>query len=172
MSKYSQSDEEIKIIKIIKLFRKNKINDNWCCEFGAWDGVHLSNTCFLIKNLNYKGILIEPNKTKYKKLLKNHPNNQVVKLNIEVNFTNNTLNKIFSKTEIPKNFDFLSIDVDGNDYHFFKDCKYEPKLVCCEFTDTIPNDVSFVQNRVPGLSQGCSARSLISMAKNKKLLFN
>ena len=52
-------------------------------------------------------------------------------------------------------------------FKFFKDCKYEPKLVCCEFTDTIPNDVSFVQNRVPGLSQVCSAKSLIEMAKKK-----
>jgi hypothetical protein len=168
MKKNSQNQEEKKIFKIIKLFKKNKINDNWCCEFGAWDGVHLSNSFFLIKELNYKAILIEPNKKKYRQLLKNHPNTEIVKLNLEVNFANNTLNKIFSKTQIPRNFDFLSIDVDGNDYHFFKELNYEPKLVCCEFTETIPNDVLFVQNRVPGLSQGCSALSLISMAKKKK----
>lgn len=167
MKKYSQNLEEEKIFKIIKLLKKNKINDNWCCEFGAWDGVYLSNTFFLIKHLNYKAILIEPNKKKYKQLLYNHPNTEIIKLNLEVNFTNNTLNKIFSKTKIPRNFDFLSIDVDGNDYHFFKELNYEPKLVCCEFTETIPNDVLFVQNRVPGLSQGCSALSLINMAKKK-----
>lgn len=167
MKKYSQNQEEKKIFKIIESFRKNKINDNWCCEFGAWDGVHLSNTFFLIKYLNFKAILIEPNKKKFRKLCKNHNNIEIIKLNLEVNFTNNCLNKIFSKTQIPKNFDFLSIDVDGNDYHFFKQLNYEPKLVCCEFTPTIPNDVLFVQKKIPGLSQGCSALSLINMAKKK-----
>ena len=35
------------LLKKLKLLSKNK--DNWCCEFGAWDGIHGSNTFNLIK---------------------------------------------------------------------------------------------------------------------------
>jgi hypothetical protein len=61
MKKYSQNQEEKKIFKIIKLFKKNKINDNWCCKFGAWDGVHLSNSFFLmffLRSLEPKTFLV------------------------------------------------------------------------------------------------------------------
>lgn len=43
---YSQSGEDGVIQKIFEIIEpRNK----WCVEFGAWDGLHLSNTCKLIK---------------------------------------------------------------------------------------------------------------------------
>ena len=43
--------------------------DNWCIESVAWDGVHLSNTCDLIQNKNYKAVLIEADVQKTQKPL-------------------------------------------------------------------------------------------------------
>ena len=47
---YSQFGEDGIIEEILKRL-KNKINKT-CVEFGAWDGIHLSNTYNLIKNHN------------------------------------------------------------------------------------------------------------------------
>ena len=48
--------------------------DNWCIESGAWDGVHLSNTCDLIQNKNYKAVLIEADVKRHRNFCKNfHP---------------------------------------------------------------------------------------------------
>ena len=58
----------------------------------------------------------------------------------------NSLDNILSKTKIPRNFDVLSIDIDGNDYFVWENLKeYQPKIVCIEFNPTIPNEIEFVQ---------------------------
>jgi hypothetical protein len=42
----------------------------------------------------------------------------------------NILDNILSQTSLPKNFDLLSIDIDGNDFHVWKSVEYfKPKLV-------------------------------------------
>ena len=43
---FSQNGEDGIIEEIFK--RLNDVSDKKCCEFGAWDGKHLSNTCNLI----------------------------------------------------------------------------------------------------------------------------
>jgi len=57
---YSQHGEDGIIEEILKRLSQN--NDFQYCEFGAWDGIHLSNTCALIKKNDCKALLIEPNK--------------------------------------------------------------------------------------------------------------
>jgi hypothetical protein len=42
------------------LFDKINVNDGeTCCEFGAWDGKHLSNTFRLVKERNFRALYIE-----------------------------------------------------------------------------------------------------------------
>ena len=78
------------------------------------------------------------------------------------------LDKILKDTIIPLDFDVLSIDVDGNDYHIFKAMvNYNPKVLVIEFNQTIPTEVSFVQVAVPSVTQGSSLLSLVSLAKSK-----
>ena len=48
MLSYSAHQEDIKIIKALKIIGKKNLNYE-CCEFGAWDGKHLSNTFKIIK---------------------------------------------------------------------------------------------------------------------------
>ena len=54
--------------------------DNWCIESGAWDGVHLSNTCDLIQNKNYKAVLIEADVKRHRNFCKNFPSQDVLKI--------------------------------------------------------------------------------------------
>ena len=68
---YSQDGEDGIVEEVLNRLEKHIELDKWCSEFGAWDGVHLSNTCFFIKEKNYKAILIEGNKDRIKDLKKN-----------------------------------------------------------------------------------------------------
>lgn len=136
------------------------------CEFGAWDGVHLSNTYNLYKNKNYKGVLIEPNKLRYHKLCNNIPDKRIIKINSFVSFEGlNTLEDILKQNQISLQFDFLSIDVDGCDYYILESIKnIDVKIVCVEFNPTIPNEVEFIQKKNFAYKQGCSALSLNKLA--------
>jgi hypothetical protein len=78
------------------------------------------------------------------------------------------LDVILAGTPVPKDFDFLSIDVDGNDYHLWKAISsYSPKVVCIEFNPTIPTDVSFLQPADPSVRQGAGLLPLVELGKVK-----
>ena len=67
---YSQAGEDGVLLELLKRLKIKKNQLNWCCEFGAWDGVHGSNTFNLVKNFNYNAVYIEGDKNKFKDLLK------------------------------------------------------------------------------------------------------
>jgi len=164
---YSQTGEDGIIQKALETLHKN---DEWCVEFGAWDGKHYSTTCNLIESRRYSAVLIEGDRKKYQELLGNHGgNDRVTALNQYVGFAESDgLDQILSKTRIPKDFDFLSIDIDGNDYHVWEAMSYyEPKLVCIEFNPTIPNEVRFVQPADPAVNIGSSLSALVELGKSK-----
>jgi len=164
---YSQSGIDGILEKIFKILPKN---DKWCVEFGAWDGVYLSNTRNLIENKDYSAILIEGSKTKFKDLQRNYSqNSKVITINQFVGFDEeNNLDQILTDTPIPVDFDFLSIDIDGNDYHVWKAMsKYKPKAICIEFNPTIPTEIRFVQPPDPSVSQSASLLSLIELGRGK-----
>jgi hypothetical protein len=145
-------------------------NDKWCVEFGAWDGQHASNVCNLIQNEGYSAVLIESDKKKFAELQKNYKGKKnVITVNKFVGFEDkDNLDHILKMTPTPLDFDFLSIDIDGNDYHAWKAIsKYQPKVVCIEFNPTIPTEVSFVQPANPVINQGASLLPLVELGKAK-----
>jgi len=117
----SQFGEDGIIEEILNRISQASMLDSWCVEFGAWDGLHLSNTCNLIKNKSYKAVLIEGDVKKHRDLCKNFPSQDVIKICRFVTFDgDSTLDRILQNTPIPCNFDFLSIDIDGCDYFIFE----------------------------------------------------
>ena len=164
---FSQIGEDGIIEKILEIIsEKNK----YCVEFGAWDGKYLSNTRNLIVNKGFSAILIEGSKAKFEELEKNYLQNQkVVTLNKFVGFgPDDNLDEILGDTPTPVDFDFLSIDIDGNDYHVWKAMKrYRPKIVVVEFNPTIPTEVEFVQKADHAVNQGSSLLAMTKLAKEK-----
>ena len=60
----SESGEDGILEEIFNVIETEE-DEKWVVEFGAWDGVHLSNSWNLIQNHNWKGVLIEANKEKF-----------------------------------------------------------------------------------------------------------
>jgi hypothetical protein len=159
---------EMRIIrKILEIIDES---NKWCVEFGAGDGIGASNSRSLIQENGYSAVLIEPEQERYSlldKLYKNDDN--IYTLNEYVHFEGgNTLDNLLSNTPIPINYDLLSIDIDGNDYHTWEAVeKYEPKIVCVEYNNTVPPSVEFVQAADFSVNQGAGLLSLYNLAKQK-----
>lgn len=163
---YSQFGEDGIVEAILSCLSST---DKWCVEFGAWDGLHLSNTYSLIKSKSYKSVLIEADTEKFKILTKNMKGFDATLVNEFVTFDGeNTLDKILGKTAIPKDFDFLSIDIDGNDYHILESISlYKPKVICIECNPTIPNEVAYIQPKDFNVKHGSSALAIHELAVGK-----
>jgi len=121
-NKYSQTGEEV-IIKYI--FEKIGITNKYLVDIGAGDGIMLSNSKLLIDE-GWTGTLIDGD---------NKGNDKVKKEFV----TRENIMSLFYKYDVPKNFDLLSIDVDGNDFYvleeILKHCN--PRLIVSEFNPAI-----------------------------------
>lgn len=142
----------------------------WCVDLGALNGVHGSNVWQLIKERGWSGVLIEADPTYFERLQKEY----IGKKNVHcvqsfVSFEGeNSLDKIFAKTPLPKNFDLFSLDIDGNEYHLWESMtQYRPRLMVVEFNPTIPNEVAFIQPRDMKVFQGSSLKAFVELGKKK-----
>jgi len=163
----SQTGEDGIIEKALEVIGDN---NRWCVEFGAWDGRHLSNTHHLIADKGYAAVLIEGDPRRFRDLRRNFAGNaKVVPVNAFVGFhQQDGLDSLLAATDIPVDFDVLSIDIDGNDYHVWKAVqRYRPKIVVIEYNPTIPNPVEFVQPADMRITQGSSILALHRLAKDK-----
>jgi hypothetical protein len=164
---YSQHGEDGILSKMLELLpTKNR----WCVEFGAWDGQFLSNTCNLIETNGYSAVLIEAKKERFAGLLKRHQNNpNVFGLNRLVGWTgDDDLDHILADFPIPADFDFLSIDIEGNDYHVWKAISiYSPKIVCVAYNPSIPTEVDFFQPADGSIKQGSSLLAFTRLGRQK-----
>jgi hypothetical protein len=163
---YSQSGEDGVLAKMLMLLDRSQ----WCVEFGAWDGIHLSNVRRLIQEESYRAILIEGDRQKYELLKRNYADNKNVQpVHAFVGYqAGDSLDKILASYSIPSDFDVLSIDIDGNDYYVWEAFnRYRPKIVCIEFNPTIPTEVDFRQIADARTNQGSSLMALDQLGRSK-----
>lgn len=138
---YSQNGED-GVLK--EIFHRLQIKQGAFVEFGAWDGIYLSNTYNLLKN-QWSGIYIEGDKTKYAELSENMKlfKEKVTTINSYVEIEgSNSLDSILARTKIKQNFELLSIDIDSYDYQIWESLKlYQPLIVVIEVLSSLPPDV-------------------------------
>lgn len=160
---FSQCGDDGVMAKIVSMLPDR---DEWCVEFGAWDGIHLSNTRNFILQ-GYSAVLIEQDRDKFESLHRTYFDNpKVIPLNESVHLDN--LDSLLATTAVPTNFDFVSIDIDGYDYHVWDSMKvYRPKVVCIEFNPTIATEVDYAQARDESIAVGSSLAALTRLAKSK-----
>lgn len=117
---------------IQELFRRIGVEARTCCEFGAWDGKHLSNCRQLILE-GWQALMIEADPEKTKALLQTYHNNPAVTcVNRLVDDGKNSLATIVKETGFPPTLDFLSVDIDGLDYEIFRGLDLRPRVICIE----------------------------------------
>ena len=165
---YSQNGED-GIIEYI--FNKMNITKGNFIEFGAWDGKHLSNTYKLFLE-KWSGIFIEADTDKYKVLIENFGKEEKITcINTKVGFDeNDNLDQIIANSNhINKDFDFISIDVDGLDYWIFEKMeKYLPKVICIEVNaGHSPNFDKFIPIEIASNNVGQSLAIMSKEAEKK-----
>lgn len=114
-SVYSQGGQDgvlQAIFEIITTYRKVFV------EFGAKDGIYLSNTANLRLNYGWYGLLMDA-----------EPESEIVKKEM---VARENINYLLYKYRIHA-FDYLSIDVDGNDYWIWKEISDHPRVVTIEY---------------------------------------
>ena len=139
---YSQNGEDGVIAEILRRLGLTHEPDNWCVEFGAWDGKHLSNTFKLVRG-GWRAVYIEGDQERFKALAstaEEYP--KIVPVNAFVErFSSDagSLDAILGRTPLPKDFSLLSIDIDGYDCDVWESLEnYRPKIVVIEINSSIP----------------------------------
>lgn len=102
-----------------------------CCEFGAWDGVQLSNTRKLLLE-GWSGLLIEADPKRFKKLKNNYSANKSVKCLCGLIDGADDLELALSQSGFLAALDILVIDIDGLDYYILEKLKIRPRVICVE----------------------------------------
>ena len=152
------------------IFTTLKTERGYCIEFGASDGISLSNTYNLLVTKNWSGLLIEPSANAYKSLVETYKGyERVTCLNSLIEIEgDSSLDSLLAKVDTPVDLELISIDVDGLDYYIWESLvTYRPKIVLIEFNPSIPNDVIFVQAKSFKVHQGCSLAALVDLGKSK-----
>lgn len=163
----SQHGEDGVIERIFAIIGEGK---KWCVELGALNGTHDSNVWHLVKEKGWSGVLIEADRTYFERLQKEYADTpRAHGINAFVSFEGQqSLDSIFARTPLPKDFDLFSLDIDGNEYHLWESlAAYRPRVMVVEFNQTIPNDVTFIQPRDMKVFQGTSLRAFVELGKRK-----
>lgn len=168
----SQNGEDGILQRLFDLI-DDECSQRWCVDVGAWDGRHLSNTCSLLVDGNWKGILIEADAERFKDLKKLHEPRGNLCLNVTVSGIRDSkgsldvlLREHGPRVELPDDFDFLCIDIDGADYwvwfHLLQSM-FRPKIVCIEFNPSMPNDLIYIPPNDDAVRHGASLAALVEL---------
>jgi hypothetical protein len=163
---YTQNGEDGILEKILDELNLNSGN---VVEFGAWDGIYLSNVYRLWKHGNFKGILIESDETRARNF--KEPNGKAKMFNylispekLDVDSIDNVLDKIGIEGEIV----IMSIDIDSCDYYVMESMeKYKPAIIIIETSNSYGPDEVY-----RSYDSGCSMRAVwdLSIKKGYKMV--
>jgi len=130
-SVYSQNGEDGILMEIFNRIGKT---NNYFVEIGVQDGNECNSGLLLTSK--WKGLWIEANKSHYKSIT-NQFSSFIKDANLQVvnNFvTAENIEDLFRGASVPKDFDLLSIDIDGNDYWIWKAlASFRPRVVMIEY---------------------------------------
>lgn len=169
---YSQNGEDGIIEEI---FKRIGADNSFFVEFGAsTNGLENNTTYLLLKN--WKGCWMEADPKNVEGIKKKFINFVVNKtLSIKSAFvTAKNIEEILKKLNVPKEFDLLSIDIDGNDYWVWKAiANYNPRVVIIEYNPVFDPALKWVMKYNPKhvwngtIYYGASLKSLENLGSKK-----
>jgi hypothetical protein len=125
---FSQNGEDGILARIFDLIGSES---KTCCEFGAWDGVHFSNTRRLLL-AGWSGLLVESDLQRFRQLENAYAGNENVKCSLQMIQSADDLELALSQNGFPAPLDLLVVDIDGLDYYIFKKLRVHPRVICIE----------------------------------------
>ena len=141
-----------------------------------------SNTRFLLINKNWDGFIIEADKSSVKDI-KSQRIYWRHNLTIENTFiSQNNINTIIKKNNIPRKLGLLSLDIDGVDYWILKKLSVlDPSIIICEYNSlfgqkkaiTVPYKNNYIRSNehFSNLFYGASIRAFIDLLKKRNYFF-
>jgi hypothetical protein len=151
-----------------EVFKTLGVEEGVFCEFGAWDGMHCSNTYHLYQK-GWSGWYIEGDKKRFQDLVANASEDRAEKVLAWVTTQGqSSLDNLLQNTNLYKKtgtrLDLLSIDIDSDDLSIWQSVKhFRPTVVVIEFNWSIPFDTYF--ENPPGENKGNSALSICKFAE-------
>lgn len=164
----SQDGEDGIIEKIFEIIGPE---NKWCVEFGAYDGLENCNSHTLVTKEGWNGVFIEGDSGRFAALEQTYDgfgNTHLFRAFVGHGPGSTPLEDILSDLDVPTDFDLISIDIDGNDWHLWREFTgYRPRVVIIEFNPTISNDIVFIQKNENDVMQGNSLRAFVTLGKEK-----
>lgn len=112
------------------IFKKIGTTNKYCVEFGVGSGREC-NSAWLVRKHGWTGLWMDGKPSRHKRAL-----------DVRQEFISaENINALFEKYGVPKEFDLLSIDIDGNDYWVWKKIvDFRPRVVVIEYNASVPPD--------------------------------
>ena len=126
---------------IQELFRRLGSGSSYFVEFGVGDGLQC-NCAYLARYCSWQGLFLEGNPSDYERLAQHY--RSFPKVRTEHAFIRReNIAEIFAAYDVPREFDLLSIDIDGNDYWVWGALEsYRPRAVVIEYNASYPPPAS------------------------------
>jgi hypothetical protein len=167
----SQNEEDGMVAEI---FRRIGVTNRTFFEFGVGTGLQNMTMCLLLSG--WSGVWIEIHKGKAQFIREKFADViRAGRLRLGCDpVTAENINRIAEELQVPEEIDFLSIDIDGNDYHVFKALKtVNARVICLEYNPLYPPPMSVVMDYDPNYVfeestyVGCSLQALTELAESK-----
>lgn len=138
---------------LAEILQRIGIHNQWFVEFGIEKG-NEGNCVFLADLLGWSGLFLEADPAYHATVNRKYrANPRVNTLNATVTVEN--VEGIFAQSALPRVFDVLSIDIDGNDYWIWKAIeRYEPRVVVIEYNSALDPTQRLVQSYDPQWTWG------------------
>jgi hypothetical protein len=137
---YSFQEEEVVIRKYLNDLT---LENNFCVDIAASDGISMSNTYSLFK-AGWEGIAVEFDPIKFAKLAHSYSAFTNVSL-LKTKVIPENVVSILKSCMCPEDFALLNLDIDSYDY-FVLDTMldaFRPRLICVEINEKVPPPIKF-----------------------------
>lgn len=144
---YANFGEEGVIRRLLSLCH---LQNRFCVDIGAGDGVTMSNALGLLR-AGWAGACIEGDGVRFAQLAVLHQRNDSVRLARTIVTPDNVVETLIA-LGAPTVPDFLSLDIDGYDYYVLDAllARFRPMLLCTEINEKIPPSLRFSVLYRPG----------------------
>lgn len=161
-SEYSQNGEDGIISKILE---ELEIEKGTLVEFGAWDGIYLSNIYNLWKDGKFKAILIEGDSDKKYWFNRKTENVEIYNVYVSPDSSHeNSIERILDRSGHPASGEelvLMSIDIDTSDYFIMQSLqRYKPIIIVIETCINFPLGSNF-----KSYDKGCSFDAVWELGK-------